>query len=193
MPGTSEVPGTCIDVKLIFIYGPPATGKLTVAEILARRTGYKLFHNHLTVDLARAFFEFGTPAFGRYIDQLRFEAFEVAAREGVTGVIFTFCYALGWDDGFVQDVLDIAHKHGGEVHFVQLFCDRTELDRRVLEASRQRFKKIGDVDLLHTVVSRHELFKPIPFVNNLCIDNTHISAEEASQQIIQHYQLPTAS
>ena len=180
-------------MKLIFIYGPPATGKLTVAEVLARHTGYKLFHNHLTVDLARAFFEFGTPAFGRYIDQLRFDAFEVAAREGVVGVIFTFCYALGWDDGFVQDVLDIAHKHSSEVHFVQLFCDRAELDRRVLETSRQRFKKISDVDLLRTVVSRHELFKAIPFVSSLSIDNTHVLAEEAAQQIINHYQLPTVS
>ncbi len=180
-------------MKLVFIYGPPATGKLTVAEALARRTGYKLFHNHLTVDLARAFFEFGTPAFGRYVDQLRFEAFEVAARENVAGVIFTFCYALHLDDLFVQDVQDIVHKHGGEVNYVQLFCNRAELDRRVLEASRQRFRKIGDVELLRTVVGRHELFEPIPFVSNLSIDNTHVPAEEAAQQIINHYQLPTVS
>jgi AAA domain len=177
-------------MKLVFIYGPPATGKLTVAEALARRTGYKLFHNHLTVDLARAFFEFGTPAFGRYIDQLRFEAFEVAAREKVSGVIFTFCYALHQDDDFVRDVQDIVHKHGGEVNYVQLFCNRDELDKRVLEESRQRFRKISEVELLHTVISRHELFKPIPFVSNLSIDNTAVTAEDAAQRIVQHYQLP---
>lgn len=34
-------------MRLIFIYGLPATGKLTVAQELAKRTGYKLFHNHL--------------------------------------------------------------------------------------------------------------------------------------------------
>ena len=38
-------------MKLIFIYGLPATGKLTVAVELAAMTGYKLFHNHLVVDL----------------------------------------------------------------------------------------------------------------------------------------------
>jgi replication-associated recombination protein RarA len=32
--------------SLVFIYGPPAAGKLTVAEALAMRTGHKVFHNH---------------------------------------------------------------------------------------------------------------------------------------------------
>jgi hypothetical protein len=33
--------------SLVFIYGPPpAAGKLTVAETLAKRTGHKVFHNH---------------------------------------------------------------------------------------------------------------------------------------------------
>jgi hypothetical protein len=38
-------------MKLTFIYGLPATGKLTIAVELAAMTGYKLFHNHLVVDL----------------------------------------------------------------------------------------------------------------------------------------------
>jgi tRNA uridine 5-carbamoylmethylation protein Kti12 len=36
-------------VKLIFISGMPAVGKLTVAQELAKLTGYRPFHNHLTV------------------------------------------------------------------------------------------------------------------------------------------------
>jgi len=35
-------------MKLVFIYGPPAVGKLTVANALAKVTGFKVFHNHLT-------------------------------------------------------------------------------------------------------------------------------------------------
>lgn len=37
-------------MKLLFIYGPPASGKLTVAREPAALTGYRLFHNHLVVD-----------------------------------------------------------------------------------------------------------------------------------------------
>jgi hypothetical protein len=43
-------------MRLVFIYGIPATGKLTVAQELAKRTGYSLFHNHLVVDLLLSLF-----------------------------------------------------------------------------------------------------------------------------------------
>lgn len=50
-------------MKLIVLYGPPAAGKYTIAKAVAEKTGYKLFHNHLTVDLLKSVFEFGTPDF----------------------------------------------------------------------------------------------------------------------------------
>jgi chloramphenicol 3-O-phosphotransferase len=174
-------------VKLIFIYGPPAAGKLTVAEALAALTGFKVFHNHLTVDLAHAFFEFGTPAFGRYVDHLRLEAVEMAAREGVDGVIFTFVYALGWDDGFVQDMKDVVERSGGVVFFVQLVCSRDILEGRVAAKSRQRFRKIKDIGKLHEVLDRYELFALIPFVNSLSIDTTDIPPDEAARRIAEYY------
>ncbi|MGI8542838.1 MAG: hypothetical protein ACR2MD_05085 [Aridibacter sp.] len=36
-------------MKLIFIYGSPAVGKLTVANEIAKRTCFKVFHNHLMI------------------------------------------------------------------------------------------------------------------------------------------------
>ncbi|MEO6875756.1 MAG: shikimate kinase, partial [Opitutaceae bacterium] len=36
---------------LVFIVGAPAVGKMTVGDALAKRTGLRLFHNHLTIDL----------------------------------------------------------------------------------------------------------------------------------------------
>lgn len=46
-------------MQLIFIYGPPAVGKLSVANALAKLTGYRVFHNHLTIDLVRSIFDWG--------------------------------------------------------------------------------------------------------------------------------------
>ncbi len=176
-------------MRLVFIYGPPAVGKLTVAEALAARTGYKVFHNHLTVDLAHAFFEFGSEPFGRYVTHLGVAAFETAAREGVPGVIFTFVSALGSDDEFVQNVQRIVEAHDGKVHFVQLTCDRALLEKRVLAESRQKFRKIKDIALLRDILDRHELFQPIPFVDNLSIDTTVVSPDGAAQHIAAHYSL----
>ena len=41
-------------MKLIVLYGPPAAGKYTIAKAVAEKTGYKLFHNYLTVDLLKS-------------------------------------------------------------------------------------------------------------------------------------------
>jgi len=68
-------------MKLIFIYGPPAVGKLTVAQELAKITGYKIFHNHLTIDLLEPIFERGTTIFAKTVDKYRLELIEAAAKK----------------------------------------------------------------------------------------------------------------
>ena len=45
------------DMKLIIIFGPPAVGKMTVGYELAKITGLRLFHNHMTIDLVLNFFD----------------------------------------------------------------------------------------------------------------------------------------
>ena len=66
-------------MKLIFIYGAAAVGKLTVARELARLTGFRLFHNHLTVDLVSAVFDFGTEPFVKLREQIWLKVFREAA------------------------------------------------------------------------------------------------------------------
>jgi shikimate kinase len=43
-------------MKLVILFGPPAVGKMTVGQQLANLTGFKLFHNHMTIELALNFF-----------------------------------------------------------------------------------------------------------------------------------------
>jgi hypothetical protein len=47
-------------VQLVFIYGPTASGKLTVARELAKLRDYRVFHRHLVEDMATAVFPFGS-------------------------------------------------------------------------------------------------------------------------------------
>lgn len=60
-------------MKLIFIYGAPATGKLTVGRELAAQTGYKLHHNHMAVDLGLALFNYDNPEFLRLCQRINLE------------------------------------------------------------------------------------------------------------------------
>jgi cytidylate kinase len=50
-------------MDLVSIHGPVAAGKLTVARELSHLTGFRLFHNHLTVDAVAAVFDFGSEPF----------------------------------------------------------------------------------------------------------------------------------
>lgn len=42
-------------MKFVLIFGPQAVGKMTVGQELAKITGLKLFHNHMTIDLVNPF------------------------------------------------------------------------------------------------------------------------------------------
>lgn len=106
------------------------------------------------------------------------EIFEAAAKEHINGVIFTYCYARPEDDKFVKRVIHVVEKHGGEVCFVQPYCDRAVLEKRVRSGSRKRFHKIRTVKMLNQTLERWDLFSPIPFVKSLCMDNTKTSAKK---------------
>ena len=67
-------------MKLILLYGPPAVGKLTIAKEIARLTGLKLFHAHLTVDLVTPIFPRDTPAYRKLVWDLRYAVFAAAAQ-----------------------------------------------------------------------------------------------------------------
>ena len=102
-------------VKLVIIYGAPGVGKLTTARALAALTGFRLFHNHLAFDLAKAIFDFPSPPFAELSEKVRLAAFEAAARAKLPGLIFTFVYASPDDDPFMRKVIEIVEGHGGEV------------------------------------------------------------------------------
>ena len=75
---------------LVFLLGPPAVGKMTVRHELAQRTGFRLFHNHQTIDLVLRFFDFGTPPFHRLVGEFRRRIFEEVAASDLAGLIFTY-------------------------------------------------------------------------------------------------------
>jgi broad-specificity NMP kinase len=175
-------------MKLLFIYGSPAVGKLTVANEIAARTGFKVFHNHLSIDCIEPIFEFGSESFGKLINLIRFETVREAARVG-QNLIYTFCYARGLDDAHVKKITEATEEHGGEVCFVLLRADREELDKRVTEDSRKKLGKAKTVEMMDYFHTTYDLVSPVPERESLIIDNTNLSAEAAAEQIIEHFNL----
>lgn len=176
-------------MKLIFVYGPPAVGKLTVATELARITGFKLYHNHVSVDFVKSVFEFGTPTFWRLVDKFRREILEEAAKEGVD-TIFTFVYGKGVDDEFVKDVVRRVESHDGRVCFVRLYCDRNELLRRVGTSSRKKSGKLTTKSGLDRMFRRFDLTAEVPTAKSLSIDTTNRAPRRVAREVALHYKLP---
>ncbi len=175
-------------MKLLFIYGSPAVGKLTVANEIAARTHLKVFHNHLSIDAVLPVFDYGTRSFGKLITLIRFEVIAEAARENVD-LIYTFCYAKDFDDSHIENVLRIVEDAGGEVCFVLLKADRAELDRRVTAESRRRMGKAKTVEMMDFFHATYDLVSPVPTRESLVIDNTNLPAQDAARQIIRHFNL----
>ena len=67
-------------MKLLFLHGAPAAGKLTVAKALLEKVPGRLFDNHAAIDLARALFDFGAPGFWQLVHTTRYAALDAAAR-----------------------------------------------------------------------------------------------------------------
>jgi predicted kinase len=180
-PVTAQTPAT-----LIYIYGPPASGKLTVAERLSELTGFPLFHNHLTVNAVRPVFAFGTPPFVEAVQAMRRGVFKAAARAGIS-LIYTNNSAWSGPNprARFEEAADAARAimagHGGRTLFVRLTAPQSALEERVANESRQAHDKLVDVVRLQELLADLD---PSPLhPDDLAIDTAHASPEESARII----------
>ena len=169
--------------RLLFLHGPPAAGKYSIARHVADATGWPLFHNHLIVDAVHAVFPFGSQAFVRLREAFWLETFTAAAAEG-RSLIFTFQPESSVSPGFPQAAADIFTRAGGDCLFVQLRLSLADQLARIANDDRARFGKLRDPELLqhlHDDFATAEAAMP-PSV--LSIDTAATSAEAAAAMIV---------
>jgi hypothetical protein len=172
---------------------------MTVGRELARRTGLRLFHNHVAVDPVLRFFEFGTPPFSRLVSEFRRRIFEEVAGSDLPGLIFTFVWAfdLESDAKFMDKVASIFLSRGADVRFVELQADQGERLKRNETALRLQEKwpkrdlvRSRELLLLHD--TEHRLHSIDEFAGRddyMRIDNTHLSPEDVAERIIEGFGL----
>ena len=178
-------------MKLLFLHGAPAAGKLTVAKALLQLVPGRLFDNHAAIDLARTLFDFGAPGFWELVHATRYSALDIAAEHGVALVVTTFCYAEPLDLPQFEKFEEIMLRHGGELLPVFLHCSREEATRRVGNPDRVERRKITSPAYLLKELDAYK-FTAVPRPNCLTLDTGVRPAEATAQEIIGHFALSVA-
>jgi hypothetical protein len=184
-------------MKFVVIFGPPAVGKMTVGYELARLTGLKLFHNHMTIDLVLNFFEFGQEPFQKLVGEFRRRIFEEVAASDLPGLIFTFVWALEMDSEreYIEQICDIFREKSAKIFFVELEADlderlkRNESEFRLLQKLPKRDIEKSKENLL-LAHEKHKLNTEGDFFdgeNYLKINNTNLSAADAARIIVEKF------
>jgi hypothetical protein len=171
--------------QLVFLFGRPGVGKLTIGRHLAERTGYRLFHNHLTVDLALSLFEFGSPDFIELREEVWLGALTQAAVAGIPGVIFTFAPESTVRETFLPRLQESIRGVGGDVHLVELTCDREVLRRRLMKPNRAEYGKLRDIATYEALEAEGHFDRPAMPKPHHLVDTTHLSAAEAAERIAE--------
>jgi hypothetical protein len=189
-------------MRLVVIFGPAAVGKMAVGMELERLTGLRLFHNHMTADLALRFFPFGTPQFSRLVSTFRTRLLEEVADSDLPGLIFTYIWALNdpRDKASVDDLVRIFTNRNASVCYVELSATQEERLRRN-ETPLRLAEKVPKRDLARSralllehdatyqLNSNGDFFYPDQHIK---IDNTHLEPSEVAEQIIAAFGLPRA-
>lgn len=168
-------------MRLIFIHGPAASGKLTVARELAALTGLSLFHNHLVVDALLAVFPFGSPSFVRLREAMWMDVFRAAAVEG-RSLIFTFHPEASVAPDFPERVVTLVEAAGGQIDFVALNCAPEVVATRIGAPSRQASGKLSSLALLRELEAQGAFAYP-PVQATVCIDTGTVEPREAAIRI----------
>ena len=181
-------------MKLVLLFGNAAVGKMTVGQELMKRTGLRLFHNHMTIEpVLEVFGDFYSAA----IQRCREAIFEEFAKTDRYGMIFTYMWAFDqqsdWD--YIQGVARLFEDTGGEVFWVELTApqeirlQRNATENRLKNKASKRNLEFSSgcirrEDANYRLVSNEG---EIPFENYIKIDNSNLSPEEAAERIVDRF------
>lgn len=172
---------------------------MTVGFELQRLTGFRLLHNHLSLELVYQFFDFGTPHFNALDKKIRFDIFEEIAKSDIEGLIFTMVWAFNEpeDESYINEIIEIFKPRNPKVCIVELSCEleerliRNKHDLRLLHKPSKRDVEASDKRLLYhdKEYRMNSLEGEYPEKKILVVENTQLPAKAAALKIIEHFQL----
>ena len=187
-------------MKLLFIFGAHAAGKMTGGQAVSRITPMKLFHNHMTIEPV-------IELFGAYngaaTERLRQVVFEEFVKTNNYGLIFTFILAfdMPYDTEYVRRLTKLYQEAGAQVDYVELVAPqevrlvRNKTENRLKEKASKRNVALSEMRMLGaeekyrcvSELGEIENLLGIPPERYLRIDNTNLSPDEAAEMIVSYF------
>ena len=187
-------------MRLLFIFGAHAAGKMTVGQAVSRLTPMKLFHNHMTIEPV-------IELFGAYngaaVERLRQVVFEEFAKTDNYGLIFTFIWAFDvpYDEEYVRRLSKMYEDAGAQVDYVELVAPqevrlvRNQTENRLQHKASKRDVALSEARLLDAESRYRCVSEPGEIVRRLGIaperylriDNTELSPDAVADMIVRHF------
>ena len=183
-------------MKLVFIFGDAAVGKMTVGQELMKITDLRLFHNHMTIEPV---IEIMGTFDGQLIQDMRELIFRRFAASDNYGMIFTIMMAFDMqsDWEYLEHVKSIFQPYGTEFYYVELIApqavrlERNKTANRLHHKPSKRDVETSDQRLLRDDENHRCVSYPgeVPFENYLRIENADLPAATVAQMIKDTFSL----
>lgn len=176
---------------IIYLYGPPAVGKTTVGQELAKQTGYAFLHGHLFTPIASALMcgDMKTNrSFRILLTKLRIQSLHSAISAGSPGILLTGVYV---NTTRRNRFIEMLQRLPARIIFIRLTASNRSLMRRVTAKSRQKFDshKIMTREKLHERLTTGDVVSSIPDVRSFLVDTDKLKPREAARAIIKKFNL----
>ena len=185
-------------MKLLFLIGNSAVGKMTVGQELAKITPFRLFHNHMMIEpVLEVFGQFR----GDIIQKLRHVIFEEFAKTDNYGLVFTFMWAFDMpsDWEYLERVKKIFSLPEEDAYYVELIAPQeVRLQRNCTENRLKNKASKRDIEASNARLLRDDqnyrcesLPGEITFPNYLRLETADLSAEETAAKIKEFFSFET--
>lgn len=169
----------------IFLLGPPAVGKLTVAKFLSRQTRYPVFDNTKTVDIAVLLYSYGTQRFRDFRDELRLRFYEETVKTDIKGLISTYCYRHPQNWSYLTRIEQFLKKYNWSTVYFLLLADISTLMKRVQFPGRGRKMALQNTAELAEWIASSPQYKEVNNRSCTVIETSSLAAEEVAINIFK--------
>ena len=181
-------------MKFVLIIGNTAVGKMTVGQELAKITGLKLFHNHMSIEPVIEIF--GNKN-NKVVDDIRESVFKNFAKSDNYGLIFTFIWNFEnkktWKKvKHLQKIFKRADMYYIElVSSQEIRLQRNKTENRLKHKPSKRDIEISNERLINDDKKyRLESYDgEIKFKNYIKIDNSNLPAKQVAKIIKETFDL----